>query len=418
VDGQSEEEDEDLCDQEGEELRNSLEECVIREARANINAYENLTRRISTSEWARAEAHHGLGYNGGSKRSKRRARKKVADGKKAQTGHVVMLCSLVSCLLYCRKTSLAFKAYFVPKKVGSDGNNSETDSATPLDPATPSEFLGYRSDLSSSESEDKDDGVEEEDYQTSFPPWKRTRTPLAIPARVTHKAARELRFQKLQEGLVAIEKEVRSRKMKWKGRDGKEGLQAYCARAIQSHLQMVVRSGWKAIKASEIAAEAQGFSQKWGGRLVRKWVRKWVSARELPESLSGRHVKAFTLLDDPEICAELCVYVRSNKWSMNPEKLAQYSQDKMVTTEAAKYIQHVVHHEMLRGLRKYLEVDLFPRIQLKAGKGISISTARRWLQREGFQYMEHKKSLYYDGHDRPDVLAYRQNEFLPRMREL
>ena len=28
VDGQSEEEDEDLCDQEGEELRNSLEECV------------------------------------------------------------------------------------------------------------------------------------------------------------------------------------------------------------------------------------------------------------------------------------------------------------------------------------------------------------------------------------------------------
>jgi len=42
-----EEEDEDLCDQEGEELRNSLEECIMQEARANINAYENLTRKIS-----------------------------------------------------------------------------------------------------------------------------------------------------------------------------------------------------------------------------------------------------------------------------------------------------------------------------------------------------------------------------------
>lgn len=29
--------------------------------------------------------------------------------------------------------------------------------------------------------------------------------------------------------------------------------------------------------------------------------------------------------------------------------------------------------------------------------------------------MEHKKALYYDGHDRPDVVAYRQNIFLPAM---
>lgn len=29
--------------------------------------------------------------------------------------------------------------------------------------------------------------------------------------------------------------------------------------------------------------------------------------------------------------------------------------------------------------------------------------------------MEHKKALYYDGHDRVDVLAYCQNVFLPAM---
>lgn len=152
--------------------------------------------------------------------------------------------------------------------------------------------------------------------------------------------------------------------------------------------------------------------------MVRKWVRKWVSSRELPESITGNNVKSYTLLDDPEICAELRTYVRSNKWSMDPVKLAQYSKETVVTAEAAKYIQHAVHHEMPRGLRKYLEVDLFPRIQLKAGKGISIRTARRWLHREGFKYTEHKKSLYYDGHDRPDVVAYRQKEFIPRMDEL
>ena len=32
--------------------------------------------------------------------------------------------------------------------------------------------------------------------------------------------------------------------------------------------------------------------------------------------------------------------------------------------------------------------------------------------------MSHKKGLYFDGHDRPDVVAYRQNYFLPAMKEI
>jgi hypothetical protein len=31
--------------------------------------------------------------------------------------------------------------------------------------------------------------------------------------------------------------------------------------------------------------------------------------------------------------------------------------------------------------------------------------------------MSHKKGLYFDGHDRPDVVEYRQNVFLPAMKE-
>ena len=43
-----------------------------------------------------------------------------------------------------------------------------------------------------------------------------------------------------------------------------------------------------------------------------------------------------------------------------------------------------------------------------------LHTAHCWLHREGFKYTEHKKSLYFDGHKRPDV-EYRQNVFLPIM---
>jgi hypothetical protein len=38
-----------------------------------------------------------------------------------------------------------------------------------------------------------------------------------------------------------------------------------------------------------------------------------------------------------------------------------------------------------------------------------------WLHREGFRYISYKKGLYFDGHDRADVVAYRQEQFLPTM---
>jgi hypothetical protein len=71
---------------------------------------------------------------------------------------------------------------------------------------------------------------------------------------------------------------------------------------------------------------------------------------------------------------------------------------------------------MLRGLKRFMEVELFPRIHLKVGRGVSLSTAQCWLHCEGFRYIGHKKGLYFDGHDWPDVVSYWQNEFLPMMK--
>ncbi|KIK17979.1 hypothetical protein PISMIDRAFT_43014, partial [Pisolithus microcarpus 441] len=62
-----------------------------------------------------------------------------------------------------------------------------------------------------------------------------------------------------------------------------------------------------------------------------------------------------------------------------------------------------------------MELELFPHIQLKPSKGISLATAHHLLRREGFQFQKYKKSLYYDGHEQPDVIADCQNHFLPEM---
>jgi hypothetical protein len=222
-------------------------------------------------------------------------------------------------------------------------------------------------------------------------------------------------MEKFGEALMAIEKVIASKCDVFAA--GRNGLQAYRAHSIQSCLWMMVKNDRGLLEASQRAAESQGFAENWGGRMVRKWVRTWVATRELLVSVRGWHTKTFTLLSDPTICAELWSYVRSNKWSMDPSKLAAFSQNKLLPAVADQYVRHVVDFEMPNGLKRYLEIDLFPRIQLKVGKGISLRTARQWLHHEGFRYMSHKKSLYFDGHERPDVVQYRQTEFLPTMAE-
>lgn len=57
---------------------------------------------------------------------------------------------------------------------------------------------------------------------------------------------------------------------------------------------------------------------------------------------------------------------------------------------------------------------LFKRIP-NAPAIISLNTATRWMKFLGFHPKLQKKGYYTDGHNRKDVIEYRDNEFLPRM---
>jgi hypothetical protein len=51
-------------------------------------------------------------------------------------------------------------------------------------------------------------------------------------------------------------------------------------------------------------------------------------------------------------------------------------------------------------------------------KTLHSSTARRYLKKQGFRWKGLTKGLYKDGHERQDVVDYRENKFLPLMAEL
>ncbi|KAJ6483032.1 hypothetical protein DFH09DRAFT_950068 [Mycena vulgaris] len=56
------------------------------------------------------------------------------------------------------------------------------------------------------------------------------------------------------------------------------------------------------------------------------------------------------------------------------------------------------------------------RLNLK--NGISLRTTQRWMKRMEYRWTAEPKGMYSDGHERDDVVEYRQNVFLPRWAEL
>ena len=96
---------------------------------------------------------------------------------------------------------------------------------------------------------------------------------------------------------------------------------------------------------------------------------------DLPESNRGCHIKVRALLEDPAIKAELRSYIQSNKWVLSPVKLQDFTNNKLLPAEAAKYYQQLCDKEMPLGLKKYMELELFPCIHMKVGKGILVSMA-------------------------------------------
>lgn len=129
-------------------------------------------------------------------------------------------------------------------------------------------FGGYESDIPDDkpldvfECEIEGDTDEDNEAGKEEPPMKRQRHILEIPAREAHRQKKLSRRKDLEHALKSIDGRITSQKTKWDG--GEHGLEATCARAIRSYLQLVLKSS-KGIKASEIAAQSHNFLKVYGG---------------------------------------------------------------------------------------------------------------------------------------------------------
>ena len=102
----------------------------------------------------------------------------------------------------------------------------------------------------------------------------------------------------------------------------------------------------------------------------------WYNNHMLPISRRGKHQKLSRIIDDEDTAEKCHTWIRANGG-----------------------------HTTLHQFKEFVQELLFPGMSIN--KTISVSTVRRWLNIIGYHYQQQKQGIYYDGHEREDVVEYR-----------
>lgn len=127
-------------------------------------------------------------------------------------------------------------------------------------------------------------------------------------------------------------------------------------------------------------------SLKHTGELIRYWTEYFLENASLPPLKQGKFAKKKSLIHDEDVQGVLRRFIRTEP------------QVAVVSTRLSQWVHENLH------------------VELNFASPVSISsrTAQRWLNILGLRFGRFVKGLYTDGHERADVVSYR-NAFLERM---
>jgi hypothetical protein len=147
------------------------------------------------------------------------------------------------------------------------------------------------------------------------------------------------------------------------------------------------------------------------------WELAFLSGKEIPEGKRGCHSKTRSWFNDEG------VLLAAREW------IASAGEGKLFwpATRYQKLMfncQDITAYGLAKAVGVYLDSQRATTAVLDCfetgpgGNRIRARTARRWLKQLGLKYGAVTKGVYVDGHERPDVVEYRQKVFIPRWKEL
>ena len=143
------------------------------------------------------------------------------------------------------------------------------------------------------------------------------------------------------------------------------------------------------------AADYAGIMLGKSDRTIRQWHADFHENGSIPDSKQGRYQRTGILWSCEDLNKKAYQYVRENANVKGRPNLTKYS------------------------FCRWVNEDLLPNEILEPGfpRCISVETARKWLHELGFEVLAADKGMFFDGHEREDVVKER-DIFLSKMVEL
>ena len=158
-------------------------------------------------------------------------------------------------------------------------------------------------------------------------------------------------------------------------------------RMVSQFLHLVQDQGFTKMSASNFLAQSLN-KGPWQACLIRSQANQWLKNGNIIASKRGCHVKIRSLLLHEDFKLKVIEYLRVHKFELNIGDFVKFIEDKII-----------------------------PDLGIKEKITISHTTAREWLKILGWEYKDHSKNIYFDGHECEDVVEDRRR-FLQQWAEL
>lgn len=148
-------------------------------------------------------------------------------------------------------------------------------------------------------------------------------------------------------------------------------------------------------------------------RKIVKWERQWVSEKQIEEGQQGCHIKSRSWFNDEGVQIAVRESIASSGDKLTAQRIAQVVGEYLGSEKATTTVQNILTESIALSGPVILES-----LNTSRGLKIRLRTARKWLKCMGFYYGTVSKNVYIDGHEREDVVKYRQDNFLPAWAKL
>ena len=174
------------------------------------------------------------------------------------------------------------------------------------------------------------------------------------------------------------------------------------------HFLYLQRKNPLATRQSLSLQTAQSFNRgKYFAESLVTCERMWIHGKGIPEGRTGCHTKISSLFNDEEVQLFVRELISTKKEEITAPLLARAVTEFVGSKEMGDHVQASL--EMAEA-------------EVKSGtqqpRSIKARAATVWLKKMGYSWRDVKKGVYIDGHEREDVVKYRQEVFLPALQQV